>query len=322
MRFPWIPWSGREAGTQTSPQEACNHEGTLLRLNQRLATKEQELNDLFNSNRELHRQLKLLENQHLIDTEKVEQQKHLLCQARDEASSQQHEHREEITKLYNKLNTLQNGSQGLTDEQIQGQMRRLAHNLESWVKTNFKDSEKLATIFNTTTFPRTNPQRRAWVQAFVTDVVFKSIFGPYVAVKQASTNPAYRTWKEATGLAVQKLAAPCADPIFTDAVNYVEARLAKGSTTDTTTRIGQLREFLEKCLAFKETLSRGPDSFVFHCTGVGSDFVEDSMTNIRSDGGPGKVKLSLWPALHRRNTGVGHDIVEPELVWVVKETEP
>ncbi|KAL3468952.1 hypothetical protein BJX99DRAFT_242454 [Aspergillus californicus] len=134
------------------------------------------LNEISEDNGRLSRQVEDLKRQHLLDSERIQRQHELLSKACEEVTSRNEDHQRELSNLYAKLNALQS-TESLTDEQILGEMRRLSQHLESWIKSNFKDGEKLAARFhNADGFHRSSPQRRAWIQAHITDLVQRHIF--------------------------------------------------------------------------------------------------------------------------------------------------
>lgn len=122
-----------------------------------------------------------LEQEKLADSEKVRQQKDLLEQAREDASTTEQLHLEEINQLYNTINGVKTEYETLSDDEIIGQMRKLHHHLEAWVKTNFRDAQKLGMLMDQTDgeYPRSSHQRRALIQAFVTDMINTMVFAPY-----------------------------------------------------------------------------------------------------------------------------------------------
>lgn len=110
----------------------------------------------------------------------IQQQDRLLFQAREEATERDGRHREELNRLYSKLNALQTGPFKLLGEDlIVNQMRRLIQLLDNWVKVNFKDVAKIPPESLETDGQLNAPQRRAWVHATVANLIHAEIFGPY-----------------------------------------------------------------------------------------------------------------------------------------------
>ncbi|KAL5342493.1 hypothetical protein BJX70DRAFT_394710 [Aspergillus crustosus] len=338
MKFSWDYWPRRWAYNAPAAQQQRHNHGQLVRLNQQLNEKDAELRDLSEGCFTLQRHISNLEQQHLADSEKDQRQKQLLQEARDQLSRAKAEHQQEISVLYTKLNSLQTSQKRLTDEQVQAEMRLLAQNLEAWIKSNFRDSSRLASCIGPADFPSTSPQRRAWVQASILYWVFKCIFGPYrfgvvdephghflvdieAGVKRTNSEATFHTWKAATGCAVEQIAAEFQDGIFMHIIDNVESQFSEGSTTEPETRTGQLWKFLARCSAFKETLSRAPESFIFHCSAAGVDFSEAHMTSVGADGESCLVRLSLWPGLYKGGPDLGYQVLEPEVVWAMEEVQ-
>ncbi|RAH65713.1 uncharacterized protein BO66DRAFT_291429, partial [Aspergillus aculeatinus CBS 121060] len=121
-----------------------------------------------------------LVRQRLADREIIQQQERLLLQAREEATERDGRHREELDRLYSKLNALQTGPfKSLGDDLIVNQMRRLNQLLDNWVKVNFKDVTKITPESIEADGQLHAPQRRAWVHATVANLIHAEIFEPY-----------------------------------------------------------------------------------------------------------------------------------------------
>ncbi|KAL2838598.1 hypothetical protein BJX68DRAFT_211580 [Aspergillus pseudodeflectus] len=120
--------------------------------------------------------------QHLADSEKIHRLTQLLNQARDDASRRERSHRRELGDLYHRLNSIQMTQDKLSDDLILEQMHRLHQQLDNWIKACFKDQDKLAAALEPTAdgFPRTRPQRHAWVQSCISGWIHQSVFSPYL----------------------------------------------------------------------------------------------------------------------------------------------
>lgn len=129
-------------------------------------------------NRTLRQQVANLQNENLAAAEKSRRQEQLLLEARNEASRKDKEHRQNLNTLYARLHTLQSGPTSLTDDDVQERMRRLVFELDSWIKSNFRNSDWPAYITERMEFPRTYPQRRAWIHAHIVQIVDRLIFSP------------------------------------------------------------------------------------------------------------------------------------------------
>ncbi|KAL4919227.1 hypothetical protein BDW62DRAFT_200106 [Aspergillus aurantiobrunneus] len=286
----------------------------------------------------LKNQVASLERGRLADAEKIQRQQQLLLQAREDASKREEEHRHQLNKLYIKLNSLQSGQKRLTDEELRERMRRLVQNLECWVKSNFRDAAKLASsMIRTEGFPRTTPQRRAYIQAYITDMVYRRIFVPYrfgvmdnpcgqiiyqieTSVQQTCPQPILRTWKTATGIGLEPMTIDFQCAEFIRIIDRVEGQFAFGASSPAHQRKEQLWKFLQNCAAMKNDLSREPDMFGFFSSPTGVDFSDDTMTSFGGDGDSlGKVRLCLWPALYKiTHPGDGPlMVIEPEMVWTM-----
>ncbi|GMG45270.1 unnamed protein product [Aspergillus oryzae var. brunneus] len=95
-------------------------------------------------NQYLKSQARELYQRHLVDSEKIRRLHDLVSQGREDASKADRLHHEELTKLYNKINSLQMRRESLEDIQVLDKMRILNQNLELWIQSNFKDVKRLA----------------------------------------------------------------------------------------------------------------------------------------------------------------------------------
>lgn len=118
---------------------------------------------------------------HLIDLEKIRRLNDLISQAREDSSTTDKLHHQELNSLYRKMNSFQVQYSTLNDEQILDEMRRLNQNLDLWVKYNFKDLRRLSSLNCSEPdgqFPRSATQRWAWIQGSITEMIFQYIFSP------------------------------------------------------------------------------------------------------------------------------------------------
>lgn len=131
-------------------------------------------------NQYLKSQARELYQRHLVDSEKIRRLHDLVSQGREDASKADRLHHEELTKLYNKINSLQMRRESLEDIQVLDKMRGLNQNLELWIQSNFKDVKRLAGLGQPDVqFPRSSLQCRAWIQGCVTEMIYDSIFSPF-----------------------------------------------------------------------------------------------------------------------------------------------
>ncbi|KAL2824384.1 hypothetical protein BDW59DRAFT_162491 [Aspergillus cavernicola] len=351
MGLSWSFWPRRQSCSQWPRYRRTSYEGEfdsrreniglylLLLLDYQRAVDEFEthcdhLRVLTDENHILRDQLQGSNKRHLADSEKIQRQQQLLCEARDEATSSAEHHHQELHTLYSKLNSLQMNHNTLRDEEVLDQMRRLNLNLESWVRSNFKDVTKLSTAFqHSHGFPSTSPQRRAQIQAYVTNLVYRLIFAPTwfgveneqcegllreleAGVQSHCSEAMVHSWIVATAVSIENISHFNQEAIFAQIVECVEDQLSTVSPTEAETRQRQLRRFLEKCAALKNTLGRQHEAFAFHCSPPGGNLSAQYMTFVGGDGQSAtKVRLCLWPAIMKGTQGGGYQILEPELVW-------
>ncbi|PLB55167.1 hypothetical protein P170DRAFT_470583 [Aspergillus steynii IBT 23096] len=122
-----------------------------------------------------------MEDRHSLDSEKIRQLTSLLDQAREEAGKTEEAHRGKLYELYNMINSLQIGPAQLNDEQITQRMREVGHDLDSWIRLNFKDNQKPATLAQKESgsqFPCNSLQLQAWIQGSVTQLIHDHILAP------------------------------------------------------------------------------------------------------------------------------------------------
>jgi hypothetical protein len=127
-------------------------------------------------NQRLKRQAEDLRTQHLADSAKIKRQNELLVQHRNTATQKEKSYHREISELYHQLNSVQMVQCDLSDDQILGRMRKLEQNLDCWVNSNFKGTDRLSSLGRDGEFPSSIPQRRAVIQARVTEVLFSILF--------------------------------------------------------------------------------------------------------------------------------------------------
>ncbi|KAI9367137.1 hypothetical protein BJX61DRAFT_547778 [Aspergillus egyptiacus] len=273
-------------------------------------------------NHHLTLQIQESKRQHLADTEKIHRLQQLLSQAHDEASRLEQLHHEEVTALYATLHAAQTTPHKVPDEELLVQMRRLNQHLEHWVRTSFRDPARFAAVVRNRTrtsddddddgFPRSMHQRHAWIQTCAAALVYDFIFAPYLfgipggdcacfargverGVREYCSESAFQTWKFATSLSIQHIATGNHEASFAEIINTVEEHFGAGSSTlDEAVRKRRLRGFLEACAAFKNLLSRQPETVRFDWSMPGETFSEDSMTFGGGDGVEGGNNDRDW----------------------------
>ncbi|PYI35838.1 hypothetical protein BP00DRAFT_476246 [Aspergillus indologenus CBS 114.80] len=277
-----------------------------------------------------------LVRQRLADREIIQQQERLLRQAREEATERDRRHREELDRLYSKLNALQVGPSKLVgDDLIVNQMRRLNQLLDNWVNVNFKDATKITPELHETDRPLNAPQRRAWVHATVANLIHAEIFKPYHFglpddplgdflskiernVRGNCSENELDVWRVATSVAIQASSNRQSDLVIRSIVHGAERILRDFSSTQEVSRQGQLRGLLWKCATLKLALSRQKQRFFFCCSPLGVMFDPQSMILGGGDGKPASiVRWSLWPAIVKTVDQRGC-VLEPELVWTME----
>ncbi|KAL4925365.1 uncharacterized protein BDV17DRAFT_300368 [Aspergillus undulatus] len=296
------------------------------------------MTEMAYDNRCLKQEVTRLKNEQVMDRERIDQQHHLLRQARDETSKMEDQHQRELDKVYRKLNEVQSGGKRLTDEEVQGRMRRLEQYLESWVTMNFKDSAKLEYAFGQMDFPHTSTQRRALIQAFVVALISEWIFLPSrfgilnescehilneleAGVQRSKT--LFHSWRGATGVAIEELTGENHEYIFTQIADDVEAQFGISASTEAEPRTQKLKNLLQKCADLKNSLCRGPDVFTFFSSRTGTEFSPDWMTSVGGDGETGgTMGLCLWPALYKHSESTPPTLIERELVWKLDKSCP
>ncbi|CEL07320.1 hypothetical protein ASPCAL10480 [Aspergillus calidoustus] len=289
-------------------------------------------------NQVLAQKLSESNKQHLADSEKIHRLNQLFHQARDDASTRERSHRRELGDLYHRLNSIQMTQDRVSDDQILEQMHRLHQKLDNWIKTCFKDQDKLAAALEPTAdgFPRTRPQRHAWVQSCISGWIHQSVFAPYlpglpgdhfdwfcgnveVGVQESCPEATLQTWRVATSSAIEYLGENNRNETIDNILAVVECHFGSASSLEPESRNQRLREILERCAVFKYTLSRQPDRFSFDWCQAGDLFAADSMTAVSGDGE--EVRLCLWPGLLKRTISGDEEILERQLVWTMKEPE-
>ncbi|KAL2800878.1 hypothetical protein BJX66DRAFT_331818 [Aspergillus keveii] len=221
-------------------------------------------------------------------------------------------------------------------------MNRLHQQLENWIKTCFKDQEKFAAAMKPAAdgFPRTRPQRYAWVQSWIVGWIHQFLFAPYlpglpgdhfdwfcgdveVGVLKSCPESTLQTWRLATSSAIQHLGQDIRTETLDNILAMVEHHFGSASSLEPEPRHQRLREILDRCADFKYTLSRQPDRFFFDWSQTGDMFAADSMMAVGRDGNEDNihVRLCLWPALLKRTISGDEEILVPQLVWSMREPE-
>ena len=292
----------------------------------------------------------------MADNQKINQLQGLLVQATKDAQDNEKRYREEVDELIARINVLQIGREALTDEQLIDQLRKLGQHLDSWVKFNFRDTQQLATMTGKSQveFPRSSHQRRAWIQASITELICNHIFWPKHfgvparcrqtlqelenGVEQSCalhniafslslpflTDPGSATtwhhWRIGTNAALDHLLKESRHDIFMDIINYIENQFARYSSTEPERRTTQLHDLLQRCSDFKSCIYKQQDEYAFQCHPLGAEFDSGSMTFAGGDGEAGsKMRLSLWPSLLKSSSDTGYQVLEPELVWTMAQ---
>jgi hypothetical protein len=127
----------------------------------------------------------------------------------------------------------------------------------------------------------------------------------------------------ATSSAIQHLGQEIRTETIDNILAMAEYYFGSASSLEPEPRHQRLREILERCADFKYTLSRQPDRFFFDWSQTGDMFAVGSMTSVGGDGEEGNVhvRLCLWPGLLKRAISGDEEILEPQLVWTMKEPE-
>ncbi|KAL3453558.1 hypothetical protein BJX65DRAFT_302456 [Aspergillus insuetus] len=287
-------------------------------------------------NQTLAQKLSESHKQHLADTEKIQRLTRLLLhQARDDISRHDRNHRKELADVYSKLNAIQSTPDKLPDGQIIEQMNRLHQQLENWTKTCFKDQEKLSAALEHAAdgFPRTRPQRYAWVQSWIVGWIYQFVFAPYlpglpgdnfdrfcgdveVGVQESCLEATLRTWRVATSSAIQHLGQDIRTETIDNILAMAEYHFGSASSLEPEPRHQRLHEILERCTDFKYTLRRQPDRFFFDWSQTGDMFAADSMTAVGGDREEANVhvRLCVCPGLLKRTFSGDEEILAPQLV--------
>lgn len=289
-------------------------------------------------NQYLKSQAKETNRAHLIDLEKIRRLNDLLSQAREDASTTDKLHHQELNSLYRKISSFQVQHNTLNDEQILAEMRSLNQKLDLWVKYNFNDVRRLSALNCSEPggqFPRSSTQRWAWIQGTITEMIFHYIFSPqhfglddnpwsqflqYIedGVEQAHSAVIQQNWRGVTCDAIEQSTRDVRESLMMEIITSVEEQFAEYSPMEETPRKRQLGELLQRCATFKDALSRQKDLFHFFRSQPGDDF---SMTSMTFAGGCGdlaaKVRICLWPGLAKRTQNTTGCTFEPELVWTV-----
>lgn len=119
--------------------------------------------------------------QELRDSEKTRQLSDLLSQARGEAVTTEKAHCAALNELYGKIESLKAGPVQLNDEQIMQKMRKLSHDMDTWIRTNFGGSQEPATLEDEesgTQYPPNSLQFQVHIQGSVTQLIHERIFDP------------------------------------------------------------------------------------------------------------------------------------------------
>ncbi|PYH46335.1 uncharacterized protein BP01DRAFT_422855 [Aspergillus saccharolyticus JOP 1030-1] len=297
-------------------QQLCQELATHRRQGRDHAEKIRRLSQQLCQAHDAHRTLK---RQQMVDRERIEQQDRLLRQAREEATANDERHQEELNRLYDKLKALQTGPY-------------------SWVKSNFRDVAKLVSSNGQTGFPHSSSQRRACIHFTIASFIHACIFVPHqfgietiqadqflagveANVRQNCSEATHNTWRMATSIAIEAGSRGHCEKAMNLIVGQVNAQFSTFSSTNDETRTCQLVNLLRKCVGFKIALSRLKQTFVFHCSPMGTRYSQQSMVFGGGDGETtGVVRWSLWPAIMKQ-VDEGSEVLEPELVWTMGDGE-
>ncbi|KAL4960014.1 uncharacterized protein BDV14DRAFT_205127 [Aspergillus stella-maris] len=291
--------------------------------------------DRFKENHELRHEASRLRQRKREDIERIDQQRHLLRQARDQVSIMEERHQMELNKAYAKLNEAQGGRQRLKDDEIRYEMRRLEQYLASWVKSNFRDTAGSEPVLNLERLPQSSADYRASIQSSIGEEIFYTIFKPpwfgvpsgYTeevvneldgGVRETCSAVVYASWKAATGTAMEALTAEPRGQLIDNLIADAEDRWSNLSSTNAEPRTRTLKKLLGQCATFKDLLSRDPEIFGFFMSAPGAEFDERRMTSIGGNGKDGaQIELSLWPVIYKLiDDGQQKRVIESELVYM------
>ncbi|KAL4747142.1 hypothetical protein BDW72DRAFT_209836 [Aspergillus terricola var. indicus] len=330
LRNLWPLRLSMPLSTPTTPTQQRDVSEEYRKVQWQLECQERELKELHHENRSLKCQSTEARRQHLVDTETIQQQEQLLSQACSDAARREEEYTQQMNQLYSRLNSAQAGPKRVPDEEVKQRLRRLVQNLDSWIKANFKDTDRLASVIDKDIIPSTSPQRRAWIQSYVADLVQHQILSPaifgvpphpwgqFIQELEADPESTLQVWRLATARALNDMTAEERKASIARLVDRIEGQFSAGSSSGTEARRQQLQAFVERCALLKNSLTQDPDEFVFSTSQPGAEFSEHTMASINGKGeSGGSVRFSLWPALYRRTTGPGCTLVDSELVWTM-----
>ncbi|KAI9043280.1 uncharacterized protein KD926_003810 [Aspergillus affinis] len=253
---------------------------------------------LRRENKAFQHAAELNERRHLLDAEKSRRQHELLSQAEIRAEENEKAHRGTLNELYNEINSLQIGQAQMNDEQISGIMRKLGHDLDSWVKLHF--------IYPQTeepcNFPYNSLQLQAWIQAGIVNMIHSHIFAPYHfgihddsgghfigvlkdGIENIVSEKALRTWQTITCDFLEESTKDEREGLICDIIDQVEKQFGKFSPTDDKLRQHQFQELVQGCANFKTALSRQQARYLLYCNPMGSEFSWEFMAFGGGDGG-------------------------------------
>ncbi|KAI9929646.1 hypothetical protein ASPWEDRAFT_172691 [Aspergillus wentii DTO 134E9] len=245
------------------------------RLRRRLDVKEHDLNELRLDNQQLKHKAQDLRQQHISDSERIRRLNDLLAESRDHASEAARKHGEEIKHLYNTIHSLHGDHENVDDEKIIDEIRKLGQSVQHWVKAHFKDAGRLAALIPESPdgFPKTSHQRRAYIQAAVSDMILQHIFVPYYpglgdnpwgrslqflesGVDHGCPERILQSWRTGTYTFIYHAAQGNRENVMRNIVGYVEGLYGHCSSTETAPRVRQLQKILQGCFELKSLLCR------------------------------------------------------------------
>ncbi|KAL3455777.1 hypothetical protein BJX64DRAFT_294735 [Aspergillus heterothallicus] len=130
-----------------------------------------------------------------------------------------------------------------------------------------------------------------------------------------------QNWGEATRTAITDRGAQVRADTIDYIISLIEIAFGKGSRVKWAPRYQRLRQLLDKCADFKDTLSGQTSPFRLHCSTPGVMFAEDRMMAVTGDLDEGCVRLCPWPALVKQPFGATEVVLKRERVWTMPKSE-
>lgn len=119
------------------------------------------------------------EHRDVLYSEKIRRQNESLSELRARAGKAEQRHMEELQKLYIKINTLQREPAQLSDEHLAERMRRVGHNLDAWIRSNFQGLQIEEQEGSDDAFPCNSVQLQACIRAHAAGCIHVLILDPF-----------------------------------------------------------------------------------------------------------------------------------------------